>query len=162
MVQGLNTGYNQYQMQQLQTALPVQNKSTQNAAVQNTQANDAAPAIYTTPYTQSVPAQGYQMYTVPPKIVYNQNLTSSPNSSMQVAPLSNIPIQQDALSLTTEYSKDKEINLHDPAKNMTQQPLNAAPSHNSSIIQILQILLLMHKCLHQILKQNKLYSKHQH
>ena len=41
MVQGLNTGYNQYQMQQLQTALPVQNKSTQNAAVQNTQANDA-------------------------------------------------------------------------------------------------------------------------
>ena len=132
MVQGLNTGYNQYQMQKLQTALPVQNKSTQNAAVQNTQANDAAPAIYTTPYTQSVPAQGYQMYTVPPKIVYNQNLTSSPNSSMQVAPLSNIPIQQDALSLTTEYSKDKEINLHDPAKNMTQQPLNAAPSHNSS------------------------------
>lgn len=129
MVQGLNTGYNQYQIQQVQTVPPAQNKNAQNITASNTQINRTNPALYSAPYMQNVPVQGYQMYAVPPKNVYIEGITPSKTQTPQIpeaAPLSNIPIQPDVLSLNTQYSKDKEINLQDPAKNMQQSPVDTS------------------------------------
>ena len=125
MVQGLNSGYNQYQIQQpnVAPARPAQTNAVQNASVQ------PATPVYTAPYAQPPAAQGYQMYTVPPKIIYNQGAAPSQVQAQQTpknAPLSNIPVQPDVLSLTTQYSRNKDINLQNPAKNMAQQPLTGS------------------------------------